>query len=79
MKLVILFIIMKISLNLTNLESKYDRDVRVISADFSKGQDVYAIVQSEISDLDVAVLVNNVGLSLVHPEFFGEVDETVCI
>ncbi|XP_019858264.1 PREDICTED: very-long-chain 3-oxoacyl-CoA reductase-like [Amphimedon queenslandica] len=57
------------------IRSKYNRDVRVIPVDFSEGQSVYDDIQAEISDLDIAILVNNVGLSLKHPEFFAEVDE----
>ena len=35
---------------------RYNREVRVIPVDFSDGQSVYADIQAEISDLDVAVL-----------------------
>ena len=35
---------------------QYKREVRVIPVDFSDGQSVYADIQAEISDLDVAVL-----------------------
>ena len=35
---------------------QYNREVRVIPVDFSEGQSVYADIQAEISDLDVAVL-----------------------
>ena len=35
---------------------QYNREVRVIPVDFSDGQSVYADIQAEISDLDVAVL-----------------------
>ena len=35
---------------------RYGREVRVIPVDFSDGQSVYADIQAEISDLDVAVL-----------------------
>ena len=35
---------------------RYNREVRLIPVDFSDGQSVYADIQAEISDLDVAVL-----------------------
>ena len=36
--------------------NQYNREVRVIPVDFTDGQSVYAHIQAEISDLDVAVL-----------------------
>ena len=36
--------------------NQYNREVRVIPVDFTDGQSVYADIQAEISDLDVAVL-----------------------
>ena len=35
---------------------QYNREARVILVDFTDGQSVYADIQAEISDLDVAVL-----------------------
>ena len=40
------------------VENRYNREVRVIPVDFTEGQSVYADIQAEISDLDVAVLGN---------------------
>ena len=40
------------------VENRYNREVRVIPIDFTEGQSVYADIQAEISDLDVAVLGN---------------------
>ena len=42
------------------VENRYNREVRVIPVDFTEGQSVYADIQAEISDLDVAVLGNPV-------------------
>ena len=41
------------------VENRYNREVRVIPVDFTEGQSVYADIQAEISDLDVAVLGNS--------------------
>ncbi len=38
------------------LGERYGREVRVLSVDFSQGQQVYDDIQAEISDLDVAIL-----------------------
>ncbi|XP_011408269.1 PREDICTED: very-long-chain 3-oxoacyl-CoA reductase-like isoform X8 [Amphimedon queenslandica] len=56
------------------IRSKYNRDVRVIPVDFSEGQSVYDDIQAEISDLDIAILVNNVGTGTGNDLFFGQVD-----
>lgn len=56
------------------VEDKYKVQTRVIAADFSK-EDIYEDIKLKMAGLDVGVLVNNVGRSYDHPEYFGEVDE----
>ncbi|XP_019858238.1 PREDICTED: very-long-chain 3-oxoacyl-CoA reductase-like isoform X6 [Amphimedon queenslandica] len=56
------------------IRSKYNRDVRVIPVDFSEGQSVYDDIQAEISDLDIAILVNNVGTGIGGESYFSQVD-----
>ena len=43
---------------------RYNREVRVIPVDFNDGQSVYADIQAEISDLDVAVLGETITITL---------------
>ena len=40
------------------LENKYNREVRIIPVDFSKGQVVYEDIETKLNDLDIAVLGN---------------------
>lgn len=45
--------------------------------DFTEGQRVFPEISDTLQDLDIGVLVNNVGLSYVHPEYFVEVSNEV--
>ena len=45
-----------------SIGERYNREVKIVSVDFSQGQSVYDDIQAEISDLDVAVLGERVGV-----------------
>ena len=49
----------------------------IVAVDFMDGQAVFPVVADALEDLDVGILVNNVGLSYVHPEYFLEVTKEV--
>ena len=46
---------------------------KTIAVDFNK-EDVYDVIRSGLGDLDIGVLVNNVGGSYPYPEYFDMVD-----
>ncbi|GFO29518.1 very-long-chain 3-oxoacyl-coa reductase, partial [Plakobranchus ocellatus] len=53
---------------------KYKVKTQVIAADFSR-DDIYDNIRSKLEFLDIGVLVNNVGMSYDHPEYFAEVED----
>ncbi|XP_029669638.1 very-long-chain 3-oxoacyl-CoA reductase-like isoform X1 [Formica exsecta] len=59
------------------IEREYRVETRVIEADLTEGQVVYAEIAKVTQDLEVGVLVNNAGASYDHPELFTNVSEEV--
>jgi len=57
------------------LEEKYKVKTRVIDIDFTKDQNIQERVENEIQDLSVGLLVNNVGMSYDHPEYFLQIED----
>ncbi|KAI8783593.1 very-long-chain 3-oxoacyl-CoA reductase, partial [Biomphalaria glabrata] len=58
----------------TELEEQYKVKTLVIVADFTK-LDIYDDIKSHLVSLDIAVLVNNVGTSYDHPEYFAQLNQ----
>ncbi|TRY76514.1 hypothetical protein TCAL_03530 [Tigriopus californicus] len=57
------------------IESKYKVKTKIIDIDFTaKDQDYIPRLQTEIKDLEIGILVNNVGLSYDHPEEFLKIE-----
>lgn len=59
----------------TDIETKYQVKTRIITVDFSKGQQVFQQIETELKGIHVGILVNNVGKQHVFPTYFGEVPE----
>lgn len=60
------------------LKSKYSVQVKIIAADFSSTDDVlYNRIAGELEPLNVGVLVNNVGISYPHAQYFTEIDDSL--
>jgi 17beta-estradiol 17-dehydrogenase / very-long-chain 3-oxoacyl-CoA reductase len=58
------------------IEEAHNVETRVVAIDFSSfGKEKRAKVADAIKDLDIGVLVNNVGMSYSHPMFFHELSD----
>lgn len=54
--------------------TKYNVETRIIDVDFTK-TDIYDRIEKELSNLDIGVLINNVGMSYDMPQYFSEISE----
>ncbi|EZA54209.1 hypothetical protein DMN91_000211 [Ooceraea biroi] len=59
------------------IEQEYRVETRVVQADLTEGQVVYAEIAKTTQDLEVGVLINNAGASYDHPELFTNVSEEI--
>ena len=59
------------------LEQSYDVKTKVVDLDFTMARDAQRRLEEETKDLSVGVLVNNVGVSYEHPEYFLQIGENV--
>ena len=57
------------------LEQSYDIKTKVVDIDFTVAKDAQKRLEEETRDLSVGVLVNNVGVSYEHPEYFLQIGE----
>ncbi|XP_059470608.1 inactive hydroxysteroid dehydrogenase-like protein 1 [Neocloeon triangulifer] len=63
----------KLSAVAAQLGAKYNVLVRIIVADFSKGESIYESIDQQLADIPVGILVNNVGSQYSYPMYVGEV------
>lgn len=58
-----------------DIKNDYKIDTKIIMCDFTKGRCIYDDVKLLIDDLDVGILINNVGIQYSHPMYFGELPD----
>ncbi|XP_065901234.1 inactive hydroxysteroid dehydrogenase-like protein 1 [Dysidea avara] len=55
---------------------QYDVMVRIVVVDFSsRGEDIYDGIRTELSGLEIGILINNVGVTYEYPNYFDQVTE----
>ncbi|XP_070161182.1 inactive hydroxysteroid dehydrogenase-like protein 1 [Polyergus mexicanus] len=50
-------------------------EVKVITADFTEGENAFIKIRSQLQDISIGILVNNVGKQYEYPMYVGEVPE----
>ena len=49
--------------------------VRIITVDFAAGPDIYDSIRTELSGLEIGILINNVGVTYEFPNYFVSVSD----
>jgi len=65
----------KLNVVAKEIEEKFDVKTKVVDIDFSKDKNSQPRLEAETADLDVGILVNNVGVSYQYPEYFLAIED----
>ncbi|KAL7027386.1 hypothetical protein ACKWTF_005422 [Chironomus riparius] len=59
----------------SEIEKTHKVLTKCIIADFSKGESIYEEINEQLKDIDIGILVNNVGVSSIIPDKFEKMSE----
>ena len=61
----------------TEIEETFDVKTKVIDIDFTKDRIAQRRIEAEIKDLNIGILINNVGVSYDYPEYFLQIGSLI--
>lgn len=56
------------------IQDDFKVETKTVRADFTQDESIYDDIRKEIGDLDIGVLVNNMGIAYQFPEYFLELE-----
>ncbi|KAM3964015.1 very-long-chain 3-oxoacyl-CoA reductase-B-like [Aphomia sociella] len=57
------------------IEKEFKVQTKIVQIDFTESEEIYTKLSREIKDLEIGVLVNNVGVCYEYPEYFLELPD----
>ena len=54
-------------------------ELKTVAVDFTDGQTIYSKLKSELGELEIGILVNNVGMAVGFAQRFGDIDDDRCL
>ncbi|XP_071497171.1 very-long-chain 3-oxoacyl-CoA reductase-B-like [Diadema antillarum] len=59
----------------TQIGEKYNVETKTLAVDFCGNADIYGRIKEALAELEIGVLINNVGMSYSFPQFLTEIED----